>query len=102
MSRSLSCLLWTYESHVATRVKGWVLLSWILAVQRQRRETKKILCGPVLTRPRIENHYQSRCRRMTMAEAKTKPTAENVTAFLNQVSDKHRRDDCFTVLKIMK
>lgn len=37
-----------------------------------------------------------------MAELKTKPTLENVTDFLNKVSDKSRRDDCFTVLEIMK
>ena len=37
-----------------------------------------------------------------MAEAKTKPTTESVSAFLNKVSDKGRRDDCFAVLDIMK
>lgn len=37
-----------------------------------------------------------------MAEAKTKPTTESVTAFLNKVSDKGRRDDCFAVLDMMK
>lgn len=37
-----------------------------------------------------------------MAENKTQPTAESVTAFLNKVPDKARRDDCFAVLDIMK
>lgn len=37
-----------------------------------------------------------------MAENKTKPTAESVTAFLNKVPDKARREDCFAVLNIMK
>jgi len=37
-----------------------------------------------------------------MAELKTKATDESVTAFLNKVSDKGRRDDCFAVLEIMK
>jgi uncharacterized protein DUF1801 len=37
-----------------------------------------------------------------MAELKTKATNESVTGFLNKVSDKGRRDDCFAVLKIMK
>lgn len=37
-----------------------------------------------------------------MAELKTKPTADSVAAFLDKVSDKSRRDDCFTVLEIMK
>lgn len=37
-----------------------------------------------------------------MAELKTKATDESVTAFLNRVSDKGRRDDCFAVLDIMK
>lgn len=37
-----------------------------------------------------------------MAEPKTKPTNASVKEFLNQISDKERRDDCFTVLKIME
>jgi hypothetical protein len=37
-----------------------------------------------------------------MAENKTQPTAESVTAFLNNVGDKARREDCFAVLDIMK
>jgi len=37
-----------------------------------------------------------------MAELKTKATNESVTAFLNKVTDKDRRDDCFAVLEIMK
>jgi hypothetical protein len=37
-----------------------------------------------------------------MAELKTKPTADSVAAFLDKVSDKARRDDCFTVLEMMK
>ena len=37
-----------------------------------------------------------------MAEQKTKPTQASVKQFLNQVPDKERRDDCFTVAKIME
>ena len=37
-----------------------------------------------------------------MAELKTKPTTASVTKFLNGVSDKTRRDDCFAVLEIMR
>ena len=37
-----------------------------------------------------------------MAEPKTKPTTASVKEFLNQISDKERRDDCFTVAKIME
>ena len=37
-----------------------------------------------------------------MAELKTKPTSKSVTSFLNKVSDKERREDCFAVLEMMK
>jgi predicted CopG family antitoxin len=37
-----------------------------------------------------------------MAELKTKPTAESVSDFLKRVEDKGRRDDCLTVIDIMK
>jgi hypothetical protein len=37
-----------------------------------------------------------------MAEAKTKPTKESVSAFLKKVPDKSRREDCLKVLEIMK
>jgi hypothetical protein len=37
-----------------------------------------------------------------MAELKTKPTTASVTKFLNGVSDKTRRDDCFAVLEMMR
>jgi hypothetical protein len=37
-----------------------------------------------------------------MAELKTKPTQASVKEFLNQVSDKERREDCFAVAKIME
>ena len=37
-----------------------------------------------------------------MAEPKTKPTKASVKEFLNQIPDKERRDDCFTVAKIME
>lgn len=37
-----------------------------------------------------------------MAELKTKVTNESVTDFLNKVTDKGRRADCFAVLEIMK
>jgi hypothetical protein len=37
-----------------------------------------------------------------VVEAKTRPTKESVTKFLNQIPDAGRRDDCFTVAKIME
>ena len=37
-----------------------------------------------------------------MAEPKTKPTSESVSAFLDKVSDKGRREDCLAVIDIMK
>ena len=37
-----------------------------------------------------------------MAELKTKPTEESVSAFLDKVPDKSRRDDCLAVIDIMK
>ena len=37
-----------------------------------------------------------------MAEAKTKPTNESVKDFLNRISDKERREDCFAVAKMME
>ena len=36
------------------------------------------------------------------AEAKTKPTKEKVTDFLNRVSDDSRRADCYAVAKMME
>jgi len=37
-----------------------------------------------------------------MAELKTKPTEASVKEFLNQIPDKARRDDCFTIAKLME
>ena len=37
-----------------------------------------------------------------MAEPKTKPTSASVTKFLNSVTDKTRREDCFTVVEMMR
>jgi hypothetical protein len=37
-----------------------------------------------------------------MAESKTKPTAQSVERFLKGISDAGRREDCFTVAKIME
>jgi hypothetical protein len=37
-----------------------------------------------------------------MAELKTKQTDQSVEKFLNGVADKKRREDCFTVLEMMK
>lgn len=37
-----------------------------------------------------------------MAENKTKPTKNNVTAFLNKISDKQLRSDCFALLDMMQ
>lgn len=37
-----------------------------------------------------------------MAELKTKPTGEDVLAFLNRVEDEKKRQDCFEVLALMQ
>ncbi len=37
-----------------------------------------------------------------MAELKTKPNEQSVEAFLNSVEDEKKRQDCFTILEIMK
>ncbi len=37
-----------------------------------------------------------------MADAKTKPTGEDVQAFLGTMTDETRRADCFRVLEMMK
>jgi hypothetical protein len=37
-----------------------------------------------------------------MAENKTKPTRNSVTAFLNKIPDKQLRDDCFAILGMMQ
>jgi hypothetical protein len=37
-----------------------------------------------------------------MAEAKTKPTRANVTAFLDAIDDEERRADCKTILALMR
>jgi hypothetical protein len=36
------------------------------------------------------------------AEAKTKPTKEKVTDFLNRIPDAERREDCFAVARMME
>ena len=37
-----------------------------------------------------------------MAELKTKATSESVTAFLDKIADKRRREDCLAVVDIMR
>ena len=37
-----------------------------------------------------------------MSEPKTKPTNQNVTEFLNKISDQERREDCLAIAKIME
>lgn len=37
-----------------------------------------------------------------MAEAKTKPTKQNVKEFLNRITDEQRRADCLELVKIME
>jgi Domain of unknown function (DU1801) len=37
-----------------------------------------------------------------MAELKTKPTDQSVADFINQISDAERREDCFTIAKLME
>ncbi len=37
-----------------------------------------------------------------MAEQKTKPTDQSVESFLDKVPDEKVRDDCYTIIKLMK
>jgi hypothetical protein len=37
-----------------------------------------------------------------MAEPKTRPTGQSVKKFLDGIRDKTRREDCYTVLRLMK
>ena len=37
-----------------------------------------------------------------MAENKTQPTKISVSSFLNKISDRQRRDDCFAIVDLMK
>jgi hypothetical protein len=37
-----------------------------------------------------------------MAENKTKPTRDSVTAFLNKIEDQQVREDCFVILEMMQ
>ena len=37
-----------------------------------------------------------------MAENKTKPTSSSVTSFLNKISDKPLREDCYSILDMMQ
>jgi hypothetical protein len=37
-----------------------------------------------------------------MAENKTKPTSESVTAFLNKIENSQLKDDCFAIVKMMQ
>lgn len=37
-----------------------------------------------------------------MAELKTKQTGQSAEAFLNEIADEKKRQDCFTVLELMK
>lgn len=37
-----------------------------------------------------------------MSELKTQPTGDSVQAFLNTIADMRRREDCFTVLELMR
>ena len=37
-----------------------------------------------------------------MAEAKTKPTDQNVASFIKKIPDPQTRDDCFAIAKLMK
>ena len=37
-----------------------------------------------------------------MAENKTKPTKDSVTAFLNKIKDQQLRDDCFLIMEMME
>ena len=37
-----------------------------------------------------------------MAEAKTKPTDQSVDSFIKKIPDPQTREDCFTIIKLMK
>lgn len=37
-----------------------------------------------------------------MAEPKTRPTAQSVVGFLNSIPDEQKRQDCFTLVELMK
>ena len=37
-----------------------------------------------------------------MAEAKTKPTDQSVDSFIKKIPDPQTREDCFTIVKLMK
>jgi len=37
-----------------------------------------------------------------MAENKTKPTNESVTAFLNKIEDSQLKSDCFAIIKLLE
>jgi hypothetical protein len=39
---------------------------------------------------------------ISMAENKTQPTKSSAIAFLNKIKDKQVRDDCFTILEMMR
>lgn len=41
-------------------------------------------------------------KKSKLVEIKTKPTADNVEAFINKITDEQKRKDCFTLLGIMK
>jgi hypothetical protein len=41
-------------------------------------------------------------KEISMAENKTKPTKSSVKAFLNKISNKALRDDCFALLELMR
>ena len=39
---------------------------------------------------------------MAKAKLKTTPNDQNVESYLNEVADEKKRQDCFTILKLMK
>jgi hypothetical protein len=41
-------------------------------------------------------------KKATLAKLKTQPNEASVTAFLNGIADEKRREDCFTVLALMR
>lgn len=41
-------------------------------------------------------------KKSKLAVIKTKPTQDNVEDFINKIEDLQKRDDCFTLIKIMK
>jgi hypothetical protein len=58
--------------------------------------------GGEVNRRRTESFVNPCERIIGMAENKTKPTTDSVTAFLNKIQDQQVREDCYTILEMMQ